>query len=202
MPRARIAGMLWDRVSKDQAHASLRQAIRELTQAFGPLATQLLSVDHQAIRFNVNACWIDAIALLSEEPGIQTVRGKLAELCKGELLEDLDGISPAFDKWLFGKRASFAESLRNLLANELDETEKLNTQLSEREAIARRLIEFDPTHEGASRVVMRALTDRNERVQALLEYKRLHETLKRSLGAEPSPETHALFETISNFWPR
>src|SRR5207244_1725533 len=90
-------------------------------------------------------------------------------------------------------------SLRNLLASKLEETEKLNEQMSEREAIARRLIDFDPTHEGASRVLMRALADRKERVQALLEYKRLHGALKRALDAEPSPETRALYETIRTF---
>jgi DNA-binding SARP family transcriptional activator len=197
--RSRLAAMLWDRVSKYQARASLRQALRELTVAFGPLAKHVLSIDHQTIRFDTSACWIDANALLAESPGTRSNRGKLAELCQGELLEDLDGISAAFDQWLLGKRASFAQNLRNLLASKLDETETLNAQLSEREAIARRLLDFDPTHESASRVIMRALADRNERVQALVEYKRLHTALKRSLGADPSPETRALFETIRTF---
>ena len=199
VPRSRLAGMLWDRVSKNQARASLRQAIRELTQVFGPVSKQILSIDHRTIRLNTSACWIDAIALLSEELGTQSVRSKLAELCKGELLEELDGISAAFDQWLLSKRTSFAEGLRNLLAVKLDETERQNAQLSEREAIARRLLDFDPTHEGASRVVMRALTDRDERMQALLEYKRLYDALKRSFGVEPTPETRALFDTIRSF---
>ena len=125
--------MLWDRVSKYQARASLRQALRELTVAFGPLAKHVLSIDHQTVRFDTSACWIDANALLAESPGTHSNRGKLAELCQGELLEDLDGISAPFDQWLLGKRASFAQSLRNLLASKLDETEKLNAQLSERE---------------------------------------------------------------------
>src|SRR5205085_12057098 len=67
--RSRLAEMLWDRVSIYQARASLRQALRELTVAFGPMAKQLLSIDHRTIRFNTTVCWIDAIALLSEEPG-------------------------------------------------------------------------------------------------------------------------------------
>ena len=46
---------------------------------------------------------------------------------------------------------------------------------------------------------MRALTDRDERMQALLEYKRLHDALKRSLGVEPARETRALFDTIRTF---
>jgi len=173
--------------------------MRELSLAFGPLAEQLLLIDRHTIRLNTSVCWIDVVALLSEGDGPDNSRAKLAELCKGDLLEDLDGIAETYDRWLLSKRTSFAEGLRNLLASKLDESEKLDTQLSEREAIARRLVHFDPTHEGASRVVMRALTDRNERMQALLEYKRLHDTLKRAFDAEPSPETRALFEAIRTF---
>src|ERR1051325_979213 len=197
--RSRLAAMLWDRVSKAQARASLRQAIRELTLAFGPLAKQLLSIERNTLQLNTSVCWIDVIALLSEGDGPDNNRGKLAELCTGELLEDLDGISQPFDRWLLSQRASFAESLRNLLARKLDETEKRDAQLSEREEIARRLIHFDPTHEGASRVVMRALAHRNERMQALVEYERLHSALKRAFDVEPSFETRALFETLRTF---
>jgi len=199
VPRARLAALLWDRVSTFQARASLRQAFRELTLAFGPLAGELLSIDRNTIRLNTGACWIDAVALVSEEPGAENVRGKLAELCKGELLEDLDGVSMAFDRWLLTERARFAGGLRNLLASKLAETEQVNALPSDREAIARRLIEFDPTHEGASRILMRALADRKERVQALTEYMRLRSALERALDAEPSPETRALYEAIRTF---
>jgi len=199
VPRSRLAAMLWDRVPKHQALTSFRQAFRELTIAFGPLADDLLSADRQTIRLDTSACWIDAVALLSEEPGADNVRSGLAELCKGELLEELSGVSAAFDQWLLSKRTSFAESLRKLLEGKLQETDKTKGRPSEREEIARRLTEFDPTHENASRILMRALADRKERVQALLEYKRLQSALKLTLGAEPSPETRALYEAIRMF---
>jgi TolB-like protein len=160
------------------------------------LSDDLLSADRDTVRLDTSACWIDTLALLSEEPGADDIRSTLAELCRGELLEDLNDVSPAFDQWLLSKRTSFAESLRKLLEGKLKEVDKTDTQPSEREAIARRLIEFDPTHEGASRILMRALADRKERVQALVEYRRLHGALKRALDAEPSPETRALYEAI------
>src|ERR1041384_5307725 len=43
VPRARVASMLWDRVSAAQARTSFRQALSELTSAMGPLATELIS---------------------------------------------------------------------------------------------------------------------------------------------------------------
>jgi DNA-binding SARP family transcriptional activator len=197
VPRSRIAAMLWDRVSPFQARASLRQAFRELTVAFGPLADDLLTIDRTTVRLNIEACWIDAVALLSKEPGAVEDRNALAELCKGELLEELDGVTASYDLWLLSKRTSFAENLRNLLASKLEENPA--TKSTEREAIARRMIEFDPTHEGASRILMRALADRKERVLALVEYRRLHGALKRAFDAEPSPETRALYEAIRTF---
>src|SRR4051812_27805075 len=198
--RARLAAMLWDRVPDFQARASFRQAFRELTVAFGPLANDLLLADRDTVRLDTAVCWIDAVALLSEETGAdKETRSKLAELCKGELLEDLNHVSNAFDQWLLNERTAFTESLRNLLEGKLEQADKAGTQPSEREEIARRLITFDPTHERASRILMRALADRQERVQALAEYKRCREALRRAFDAEPSPETRALYEAIRMF---
>ena len=53
-------------------------------------------------------------------------------------------------------------------------------------ANARRLIAFDPTHEGASRALMRALADMGERAQALREYERCRKALRKVLDVEPS----------------
>jgi DNA-binding SARP family transcriptional activator/TolB-like protein/Flp pilus assembly protein TadD len=197
--RARLAAMLWDRVPDFQARASFRQAFRELTVAFGSLANDLLLADRDTVRLDTAVCWIDAVALLSEETGAdKETRSKLAELCKGELLEDLNHVSNAFDQWLLNERSGFSESLRNLLEGKLEQAEA-GTQPSEREEIARRLITFDPTHERASRILMRALADRQERVQALAEYKRCREALRRAFDVEPSPETRALYEAIRMF---
>jgi DNA-binding SARP family transcriptional activator/Tfp pilus assembly protein PilF len=189
--RSELAAMLWDRVPDFQARASFRQAFRELAVAFGLLADELLHADRDTVRLDISACWIDAVALLSYEPGAESVRKELAEVCKGDLLADLNNVSAAFDRWLLGKRSAFAENLRKLLEGKLG-----NAGASEREEIAQRLIDVDPTHEGASRILMRALAERNERVQALAEYRRLHDVLKRAFDAEPSPETRALYDAI------
>lgn len=187
VPRSRLAAMLWDRVPKGQARASFRQAFRELTVSLGKQADAVLSADRDTVRLDTGACWIDAVALLSE--GAEDVRKELAEHCKGDLLADLNDVSAAFDQWLVSERTRFAEALRNLLEGKLG-------QAKEREAIARRLIDIDPTHEGAARILMRALADRNERVQALTEYKRLNDAMRRTLDAGPSAETRALYDVI------
>jgi DNA-binding SARP family transcriptional activator/Tfp pilus assembly protein PilF len=204
--RSRLAAMLWDRVPAWQARASFRQAFRELTIAFGELTGDVLAADRDTVRLDTGACWIDAVALLSDQPGADDVRGNLAQLCKGALLEDLTEVSEAFDQWMLERRSGFAENLRKLLEVRLEQaTDRAGSEPSLREEIAERLIRFDPTHEGASRILMRARADRKHRVSALKEYQRLHDALERAFGVEPSAETRALYEAIREFaeeeWP-
>src|SRR5689334_19860161 len=47
--RTRIAIMLWDRVSADQARTSFRQALCDLTAAMGPLAPELISTGQASV---------------------------------------------------------------------------------------------------------------------------------------------------------
>jgi DNA-binding SARP family transcriptional activator len=197
--RSRLAGMLWDRVPDFQGRASFRQAYRELVVAFGPLAEELISADRETIVLNTSACWIDALAVVSPEAAANVSRSELAALCTGELLEELDGISVSFDHWLLGERTRFVERRRGVLEAELSEARGENTDAHQRAEIARRLIMFDPTHEGASRILMQALADMGERAQALREYARCREALNMTLDVEPSSETHALYEAIRMF---
>jgi len=199
IPRSRLAAMLWDRVPEFQARASFRQAFRELAVAFGPLAGELLWSDRESVGLNASLCWIDAVAVVADDPPPELHRADLAARCEGELLEELNGVSPAFDQWLLSERTRYSEQLRALLETELSQVHRSNPDARARAEIARRLIMFDQTHEGASRILMRALADMGERAQALREYARCREALRVAFDVEPSPETHALYEAIRMF---
>src|SRR3954452_19574125 len=148
VPRSRLAAALWDRVPDFQGRASFRQAFRELIVALGPLADELISSDRETVRLDTNLCWIDVLAVLGPSAE-NSHRSDLATLCSGELLEGLDNLSNTFDQWLIGERSRFTERLRALLEAELKQAHRTNPDASERADIARRLIRFDPTHEGA-----------------------------------------------------
>jgi DNA-binding SARP family transcriptional activator len=198
--RGRLAAMLWDRVPDAQARASFRQALRQLSAAMGALAHELLSVDRETVSLSKDLCWIDARALVAPQLVQQPpARGDLAALCTGELLDGLDGISTSFDQWLLSERTRFTEHLGTLLQDELRQFDQLSVEAEQRASIARRMIVFDPTHEGASRILMRALADMGERAQALREYARCRKALRKALDVEPSPETRALYEAIRAF---
>jgi DNA-binding SARP family transcriptional activator len=198
--RARLAAMLWDRVPDTHARASLRQSLRELSSAMGPLACKLILADRDTVRLNACLCWIDAVAVLAREPLFpQSSRRDLAEPSTGELLEELDGTSTSFDQWLFCARARFREQLREVLEADLHQLIHSKADAKKRALTARRIITFDPTHEGASRALMHALTDMGERAQALREYARCRHALHTILDVEPSQETRALCRAIRSF---
>ena len=203
VPRGRLASLLWDRVPTAQAKKSFRQSLRELSGGMGTLAREVISANRETIQLNTSLCWIDAVALLaSPEAAPNTLRCDLALLCGGELLEELEEASPSFDQWLLAERSRFTEQLTGLFETELAQMAQLGHDPGKQANVARRLIAFDPTHEGASRALMRALNELGERAQAVREYERCREALRMRLDVEPSRETRALYQAIRTFSDR
>jgi DNA-binding SARP family transcriptional activator/TolB-like protein len=167
VPRAQLAGLLWDRVSEAAARTNLRQALRELSSTFGALAKELITSGRDIVRLNVDACWVDALAALALDPAALDLQHvDLPALCRGELLEGLDGTSASFDRWLLGERTRVSERLQALLERELTRAEPKSS---------------------ASRGLARALADMRQRVQALREYACRRDAWQRTLDAEPPP---------------
>jgi DNA-binding SARP family transcriptional activator len=196
--RNRLSALLWDRVTDRQARSSLRQALLELSTAMGQLASELISADVDTVMLEPRLCWIDALAVLSSGPvPPQAFRSDLASMCTGELLEDLSGATVAFDQWLLTERTRFTTRLRSMYESELDQLR--DAPADRRAALARNVIAFDPTHEGASRILMRALADMGERAQAIREYERCRGALQGALDVEPSSQTRALYQALRTF---
>jgi TolB-like protein/DNA-binding SARP family transcriptional activator len=198
VPRTRLAGMLWERVSEEQARTSLRQVVRELVQALGPSANDLIAADRESISLNVSKCWIDVAVVLSRSNS--TVPGEVeivdpVGVSSSQLLEDLYGASAAFDQWILGERARFDDKVRGLYEANLRTAAKMGAP-DQCAAIARRLIQFDPTHEEGWRVLMRALAEIGDYGKALREYDRCSDALKRELDLPPSRETRVLRDAI------
>ncbi|MCA3404914.1 MAG: hypothetical protein INF76_15220 [Roseomonas sp.] len=202
VPRAKIASLLWDRVPENQARASLRQSLRELLLAFGPLADEILETDAEMLRLNQRSCWVDTAAILAGPHPANLLRTDLAALCEGELLEDLNGISEAFDEWLLMERARFATEITGVFDEELQQLSQAEVPAERRAGLARRIIACDPTHEGASRMLMMALADLGEKAQALREFERCRLAMLSRLEVEPSTETRALYENLRSAPPR
>ncbi len=179
--RSRLTGLLWDRSGDAQARMSLRHALSELNNVVNGRVPGLIEIGRESVCLDARACWIDAFAAPDH-----------AE----RLLEDLDGISPSFDHWLASERVQFEDRLRATLEKELNRLIEDNAAPDLRAAAARRLINFEPTHEGAVRSLMTAFVQLGDRPQAIREYERCRIALRTMLDLPPSKETVALYEAM------
>ncbi len=120
--RGRLAELLWSRRPEEQARASLRQEIHRLLETLSPCGTEILTITRDHLALRPGLVWVDVEEVL---------RATIAQpaslsLLDGDLLEDLDGVDPAFDAWLTTERERVrdrARSLAEALLRERAETE-------------------------------------------------------------------------------
>jgi TolB-like protein/DNA-binding SARP family transcriptional activator len=175
--RSRVAGVIWDRSGEVQARDNLRHALYELDRA--DVGWQL-EKERNTVRLDTTACWIDAF----ESPG-------RADL----LLENVHGISAAFDQWLAGERVRFEVRWQTILEQKLDDLIERNAAPALRAAAARELLSVVPTYERAVRGLMAAFVEMDEGAQAIREYER-HRLMAETNGLPVSEKTVALYEAI------
>jgi TolB-like protein/DNA-binding SARP family transcriptional activator len=194
--RSRLIGLLWDRSADAQARMSLRQSLSELNAVVNRHVPGLVVIERDSVRIDIERCWVDALAILEASADPTTDSANLVQPEGGRLLEDLDGVSPSFDHWLAAERSRFEDRVRKILEAELDRLIEQNAKPEVRAAAARRLINFEPTHEGAARNLMTAFAQMGDRAQAIREFERCRQALLSVLDLPPSKETTALYEAI------
>ena len=108
--RSRLAELLWSRRPEEQARASLRQEIHRLLEVLGVVGTDILTVNRDHLSLRSGVVWVDVEEVLRAT----TVNPAALALLDGELLEELDGIDPAFDAWLYAERERMRDRARPL----------------------------------------------------------------------------------------
>jgi TolB-like protein/DNA-binding SARP family transcriptional activator len=189
-------GLLWDQSAEAQAGMSLRQALSEIKRTVNRHVLGLVETSRDSLRIDVEKCWIDALAILDVSFDATSDTHNFFQPDSKRLLEDLEGITPSFDRWLAAERTRFETSVREILHSELDRLIAQNATPEVRAAAARRLINFEPTHEGASRSLMTALSEMGDRAHALREFERCQQALLTEINSIPSKETTAVYEAI------
>jgi TolB-like protein/Tfp pilus assembly protein PilF len=179
--RSRLVGLLWSLSAHAQARMSLRHALSDLNGLFNRQRPNLIEIDREGVRLNTALCWIDVLAA-PDQPE--------------RLLDDMDGISAAFDQWLASERAQFDDRRRENLEQEIERLAREHAPLQLQIATARKLIAFEPTHEAAVRSLMKALVKSGDRAQAIREYERCREALQTTLDFPPSKETEDLYQAV------
>ena len=186
--RSRLAELLWSRRPEEQARASLRQEIHRLLEVLSPSGQDILSINRDSVALRPGSVWVDVEEVLR---ATTTNPGSLA-LLDSELLEELDGVDPAFDIWLHAERERLRDRARGVAEALLFEAKAPETLIP----VAQQLLSIDRAHEGAWRALMRAHADRGERGMAIQSYDRCRAVLADLIDAVPSPETQALLAEI------
>ena len=186
--RSRLAELLWSRRPEEQARASLRQEIHRLLEVLTPLGQDILTINRDSLALRPGMVWVDVDEVLR---ATTSHPGSLA-LLDSELLEELDGVDPAFDVWLHAERERLRDRARNVAEALLNEQVAPEALIP----VAQQLLSIDRAHEGAWRSLMRAHAERGERGMAIQSYDRCRAVLADLMDAVPSPETQALLAEI------
>ena len=182
VPRARLAGLLWSQRGREQARGSLRQSVHELQRALGPIAGALLQPTRNHLALSDRGLWVDdgvARAKATSPAGPQVF--------PLILLDDLDGLDPAFDNWLAEQRQRVAK----LAVSTAEAALAAESGTEARLAAAERLLAIDWTHEAAWRAVIRVRLEQGDRAAARSAFEHCATALS-SAGVVPSRETEAL----------
>jgi len=182
--RSDIAELLWSRREKEQARASLRQCVHELQDTLGPDWSHIFQTERHHLVLKNAGMVIDApTAMQSVDTTLETVL-QLGQV----LLEDLNGLDPAFDQWLEAERQRCARvGLAigdSLLAKTPDPLQAI--------AIAEAQLAINRTHELAWRTLMRNHAAGGNLPAALAAYDTCRSVLAEASGAQPSQETSDL----------
>lgn len=186
--RSRLAEMLWSRRPEEQARASLRQEIHRLLDTLSPAGVDVLTVTREHLALRPGVVWVDVEEVLRAT----AARPQSLALLNGELLEELNGVDPAFDTWLLGERERLRDRARAVAEALLREQVQPEAMI----LAADQLLGIDRAHEGAWRALMRAHAERGERGMAIQAFERCRTVLASMLDATPSPETQQLMAEI------
>ena len=186
--RQQLASLLWSRREQEQARGSLRQSVHEVQDTLGPAWSHLFITDRHYLSLRGPAMEIDVLALAQPEAVSTEILDKFEDV----LLEDLNGLDPAFDRWLEDERARFRRIGRaigeSLLAKCGDPAAAIDA--------AEQLLVIDRTHEGAWRTIMRSHAERGDLAAATTSYERCRGVLAENADGRPSPETEDLMGRI------
>ena len=192
--RIQLTALLWSQREKEQARASLRQAVHELQDAPGPAWSQgpawskVLAAERHHLAFDPRAISVDAL----EATDPSAPRGALLALFRDGFLEDLGGLDPAFDDWLETERRRLralaglaGEAILKDLAGNQDSMD-----------VARSLLRVDPGHNGAWRALIQGHHDAGDRAAALFAAEQWREAAGLAPDRPPPPDMAAFLETV------
>jgi len=191
--RGNLAALLWPRSGEEQARASLRQELAVLRKLLVVDGAPLLEAKNDTIGLHRDQIEVDSLTLerVANSKDPLEVR-RIPEIYKGELVSGLNIRSTPFDDWLWLERQRLRElaiaALERVLSHESTQGDPQITLDT-----AQAILDIDSTHEPAQRDMMQSLHKLGRRAEALAQFTRIQEVMRRELDTEPSKETSELY---------
>jgi TolB-like protein/Flp pilus assembly protein TadD len=195
-PRERLAGLLWSLSGELQARDSLKQALLRLRRCFGSANGALLRTDRQSIALDRAAVDVDVSTFLNsaQEMTVDAL-AQATTLYRGDLLDGLGSIDPAFEEWLSVERRRLRQLYERALGNLISKALAAGDHEGAG-AAARRLQSSDAFSEAACRALMQVHAHEGQIASALKVFEELEDRLRDQLGVRPEPETLAVLDRI------
>ncbi len=194
LSREQMATLLWGNSPEARARHSLRQALHTLRRALDPY----LVIEPGSVAFDAESdYWLDVetFSNLASQGSVKNLTAAI-ELYQGELLAGLvvrDSLT--FEEWLFFERDRLERQYLTALGQLSDALAAVG-DLERAIEYASRLVNHDPLQEHAHRRLMRLYYQSGNRNASLRQYQMCKKALSSELGAEPEPETVALYQHI------
>jgi DNA-binding SARP family transcriptional activator len=193
-PRSALVDVLWPDRLEDKARQRLSDALWRVRHSVGP---DVILADDFFLQFNPNCPhWLDVeqfetlISSHHQSTDFSNLNRALA-LYQGPYL---DGI---YHDWALLERerlrALYLETLGRLL-----EGYKQVGDYSVALKMVQRLVAAEPLHEAAHRELMRLYHVLGRDAEAIAQYHRCQDILRRELHVAPAPETEALYHALSS----
>ena len=191
--RDKLASLIWPDRGEEQARHSLRQCLFTLAKAVGEGGGTLLEADRQQISLNPDHVDVDTWRF--ERLLVEDTPETMQEAVAVHVDDFVAGVSfddETLDSWCAAERTRLRELCYETLAR-LSSYYTDTARLDDAIEAARLLVTLDPLREDGHRTLIRLYSRSGRRAEALKQYQRCVEILKRELNIEPDAATTRLY---------
>ncbi|MFN8582869.1 MAG: BTAD domain-containing putative transcriptional regulator [Gemmatimonadaceae bacterium] len=191
--RDQLVGLLWPELDETRARNALSKALHQARRVFGEDAFAVRG--NEEIGLAPGQWWCD-LCEFEDSLARNDVNGAVSLSDRGALLDGVHLIdAPAFEPWLDAVRERVRSRLLKALLGRADEVEQ--TAASDALGYLARAGDLAPDDEAILRRRMQLLDRLGDRGGALRLFEQFSARLRREMDVDPSPETSALMEAIS-----
>lgn len=201
-----LANLFWKESSTEQGRKNLRQILWQLQAALEADETtaseRILSITPDWIQINPQAnLWTDVRFFTQVWDQTRDIPGKdlsdaaMQRIRHAIALHQETLLPDNYEDWCLRERSRFLVQCVAML-EKLMEYEETHHNYEAALRSGRRILDFDPSNEGAHQRLMHLYYALGKRVEALKQYRQCKTALLEDLGALPSKSTQLLYQRI------